>query len=59
MFQKKDWILSTDRCLRPIMNTCVQRAASFAGSSLLLLMASVPFQQVAMAEVQVLAEGRC
>lgn len=59
MLLMRDWILTTDRCSRPIMNTCVQRAASFAGSSLLLVMASVPFQQAAMAEVLVRAEGRC
>jgi hypothetical protein len=41
------------------MNTTVHRAASVLGSSLLLLMASVRFQQAASAEVLVRAQGRC
>jgi hypothetical protein len=41
------------------MNSSTHRAASLAGTSLLLLMASIPFQQTAMAEVLVRAQGRC
>ena len=41
------------------MKTSVHRAASLAGFSLLLLMASIPFQQAAIAEVLVRAQGRC
>lgn len=52
-------IFNNDHCNHPIMKTFVRGAAAYAGSSLLLLMASVPFQQAAMAEVLVRAEGRC